>query len=186
MFDRRASLIALSIGGGLLLGAALWFAFGRGAEPAARLDDVQSRLEALQTPQRSGWARVDGAGLAANPVFAMTTGPNAVAEPTITVQGLARTPGGASALLAINGKAPDWLTVGDTRDGVTLDEVRSGGVLVDTVTGQREIALGQKTGPAPQAAMPGAPLSSAQAPAAGGAPAGYRLPPPPANAPTGR
>jgi hypothetical protein len=177
LFSRRAPLIGFGAAGGLVMGSLLWIALGSGAAAAARLDDLQARLDGLRAPSRSAWASVDPANLASSPLFAMTTGPGAVAEPSVALQGVARTPGGSSALISIDGKPADWLAEGATRDGVTVQEVRSSSVLVDTVTGLKEVALGQKIGPASPSTVGGAPTAAA------GAPTGYRLPPPPASAP---
>ncbi len=179
---QRALLIGYGAAGGLVLGALAWVVLGKGAAASERLDDLQGRLEALRPPALVASASIDPATLASAPLFALTTGPGAVSEPAIALQGLAKAPGRAAALLSIDGKPADWLAEGATRDGVTVQEVRASSVLVDTVTGTKEIALGQKTGPATSnGAPPPAPGGGLQS----GPPAGYRLPPPPANAPAG-
>lgn len=180
---QRARLIGCGAAGGLVLGALAWVVLGKGAAASERLDDLQGRLEALRPPATVTSASLDPATLASAPLFALTTGPGAVSEPAIAVQGLAKAPGRAAALLAIDGKPADWLAEGATRDGVTVQEVRAASVLVDTVTGTKEIVLGQKVGPAATANGSASPSPSGALQS--GPPAGYRLPPPPANAPAG-
>ncbi|MGA0601543.1 hypothetical protein ACO2Q3_12640 [Caulobacter sp. KR2-114] len=183
MLQRRSSLIAAGSGGGLALGALCWLAFARGAPAAERMDALQERIDGLRAPASASQTAFDAANLSAAPIFALTTGPGAVSDPVLALQGIAKAGGRASALLTIDGKPPEWLSEGQTRDGVTLQEVRAASVLVDTVTGTKEVALGQKTGTPPASSAPGAP--AAGAPGSAGPPAGYRLPPAPANAPGG-
>ncbi|HEX7761131.1 MAG TPA: hypothetical protein VF459_16615 [Caulobacteraceae bacterium] len=184
MLSFRAPLIGSGAAGGLVLGALLWFAVGKGAPAAARMDDLQARLDALRPPATMTPATIDPTNLASAPLFAMTTGPGAVTEPAVALQGVAKAPGRTAALLSIDGKPADWLAQGASRDGVTLQDVRAGSVLVDTVTGTKEIALGQKVGPAAPASAPGPASPGAPSPPSGPQ-AGYRLPPAPANAPGG-
>lgn len=181
MLQRRSSLIAAGSGAGIALGAVCWLAFARGAAATDRMDALQVRLDALRAPTSVSSVALDPANLSASPIFVMTTGPGAVSDPVLTLQGIARAPGHASALITVDGKTAAWLAEGQTRDGVTLQEVRAGSVLVDTVTGAKEIALGQKIG-APAASGP---PTASPAPGPVGSPAGYRMPPAPANAPGG-
>ena len=178
MLSLRARLIAGGLAAGVALGALLWLTLDKGAPMTARLDDLQSRLSAMRAPTAPTASFVDTGSLAAAPIFVMTTGPGAVTEPTILLQGLARTPRRSAALLAINGKPAAWLELGATVDGVTLQEVGASKVVVDTVTGLKEVSLGEKTAPA--GGSPAGSSTSAAAP-----PPGFRSPPPPANAPVG-
>lgn len=180
MFSLRTPLIGAGSAGGLFLGAVAWLTLGRGGPAAERLEDLQNRLEAIKAPAVVA-AAVDPSNLSSSPVFAMTTGPGAVTEPTLALQGLSKTPSHSAALIAIDGKPADWLAEGASRDGVTVLEVRTRSVMVDTVTGSKEISLGQKSGPANGSAA----TATSAAPQPAGPPVGYRMPPPPADAPGG-
>jgi hypothetical protein len=116
--------------------------------------------------------------IAATPIFALTTGPGAVTEPQILLQGLAITPKGKAALLAIDGKPADWYGLGATRDGVTVLQISPTKVTVDTATRFLEVGLFDK--PAAPSANGAAPVK----PRLDAVPSGYRSPPPPASAPT--
>lgn len=179
MLDLRAPLIPLSAMLGLALGATAWLAAGR----QDVLASTQDRLTALR-PMRAAEA---GAGatpmLAGPPLFALSTGPNAVKDPVLAVLGLSRMPGRAAALVAIDGKPAAWLARGESRDGVILREVGSGRATFDLPLGVKDLRIGE-TAQDPASVIPGGPGSSAPGPAAGDIPPpGYRGPPPPASAP---
>lgn len=130
--------------GGLALGALGWMVFA-GHGPAAKpLGAAEARLEAVraEAPRPIG-ARLDRtAQIAATPLFTLTTGPGAVAEAPIRLDGLSQSGGRSAALVSIDGKPAEWLELGATRDGVTLRQVLGSKIVVDTATGFREIALG--------------------------------------------
>jgi hypothetical protein len=97
-----------------------------------------------------------------------------------------------AALVAINDAPADWLTVGETRDGVTLQAIEGSRIVVDTLLGPVPIQVGETVGGAPPASTSG-PSTAASAnppPPAGVSPTildktppGFRVPPAPASAP---
>jgi hypothetical protein len=125
-------------------------------------------------------AAPDAGELTASPVFALTVGPGAVKEPTLQLQGISITRQRTAALISIDGRPAEWLALGESRDGVTLESVQSSRVVIDTVLGAKDIALGEQVGP-PPADAGAAPMVAAVTPDA--PPPGVRSPPPPANAP---
>jgi len=143
-----------------------------GGESSAedRLGGAEARLAAVRlvtpTPQV-----LDGllAEAVSRPIFALTTGPGAVADVTVRLDGLARSSRGGAALLSINGGPAQWLQQGASRDGVTLRDVQSSKVVLATALGGKEVALADQAAPAPDAAAR--------------PPPGYRMPPAPASAP---
>jgi hypothetical protein len=183
LLDLRAPLIPICAAVGLVLGASAWLAAGR----QDVLTPVQDRLAALPPAQASSGADGGAPSLSGPPLFALSTGPNAVRDPGVMVLGLSRMPGRAAALLAIDGKPPAWLARGESRDGVVLREVGSGRATLDLPLGVRTLRIGEA-----------APADTADAIASGGShiaspvlapgdtpPPGYRSPPPPASAPAG-
>jgi len=166
--DRRA-IIAAAAPAGWAIGSAIWLlvAPAPGADQFARLTERITTLrvgrDATSRPPETFLTQ-----LLATPLFAMTTGPNAVSEVLLKLDGLVRSPGRVAALLSINGAPSDWLELGQTRDGVTLQDVSSSKVVVDTATGLRDVVLGE---PAPS--VDAAPPSVS----------GLKYPPPPASAP---
>jgi hypothetical protein len=162
---------------GLVVGAVAWMLFGHGSSEAARLDDLADRTNALAAPpelavEASGRA---GAMAAGSPIFALTTGPGAVVDVALGLSGLSVTHSRSAALLSIGGKPAEWLAKGETRDGVTVDEVQDDKVVVDTPTGSKEMVLGAK---AQAASSPGGGPGPSEGP-----PLGFRSPPAPASAP---
>lgn len=165
MLDIRSPLIWAAAPAGLALAAAGWLLVGPGL--------IGPRLDA-QSPPAADWpagelqarSAADAVSVAlANPIFLLTTGPGAVKDPSLSLTGLARSPAHTAALISIDGKPASWLALGETRDGVTLQEVESSAVVVDTLTGFKTVPLG------------GAGGSSGQATAAGADPtAAYRAP----------
>lgn len=177
MLDLRAPLIPLSVLVGLALGALAWLAAGR----QDALDPLQEQLAALR-PGRGADLGASTPSLSGPPLFALSTGPNAVQDPAVTVLGLSRMPGRSAALVSIDGKPAVWLTRGEARDGVILREVSAGRAMLDLPLGARDLRIGQSVGaPASGASTSSGPLSSPipdDLP-----PPGYRMPPPPASAP---
>jgi hypothetical protein len=178
-------LIPLSALAGLALGAVAWLAAGR----QDVFSQPQERLSALRSTP-AGETLAGGAPmLAGPPLFALSTGPNAVKDPAVAVLGLSRMPGRVAALLTIDGKPPAWLARGESRDGVVLREVGSGRATLDLPLGVRDLKIGEGT-PASGAVngAPGASTSNLAMPgvvASDTPPPGYRPPPPPASAPAG-
>lgn len=171
----RSRLVLFSPLVGLLAGALAWLAFAHGASMSADLGDLASRANALTPPTLTValGGPSPGALAASSPIFALTTGPNAVADVAVQLSGLSRTPARTAALLSINGKPAEWLALGETRDDVTLDEVQANKVTVDTPTGTKDVVLGAAAAPASPPDKPGQ---------AAGAPPGFHGLPP-ANAP---
>jgi hypothetical protein len=166
---------------GLVLGATAWLAVGR----QDVLSPAQERLSALAPSSAKGGLDGGAPSLSGAPLFNLSTGPNAVRDPAVSVLGVSRMPGRAAALLAIDGKPPAWLARGEGRDGVVLRDVGSGRATLDLPLGVRDLRIGEAT-PLDQGGAPpgsGAP-NPAFAPAPGDIPPpGFRSPPPPASAP---
>lgn len=174
----RTRVILSALAGGLVAGAAAWLIFSHGASAAVKIADLKDRADALVEPGHGQVpAGAPGAIALSAPIFALTTGPNAVQDTTVSLVGLVKTPSRTAALLAIDGKPAEWIDVGQTKDDVTLDDVQADRVTVDTPIGAKEVQLGQtsaaSSSPAPQPTKP--PPDASQS--------GFRLPPPPASAP---
>lgn len=175
MLDRRASVMAVVPPAGLALGLALWLVFGR-ASTADAVEALQARLNALPLNTAGAAAGVGSIGEAiAKPLFALTTGPGAVAEIPVRLQGIARSPYRRAALLAIAGQPAAWVEEGTSVNGVILQEVSGAKVVIDTPLGLREVKLGEAIGPE------SSPAGAASEPQE--IPPGYRSPPQPASAP---
>ncbi|MBO9709874.1 MAG: hypothetical protein J7521_16860 [Caulobacter sp.] len=172
MLDRRASLIfAGAAAGGLVLGAGAWAAAGGPGFAQNAIAETAAKFPTLRV--RPAPARAQSAGLAralAAPLFSIpgAGGP----APALRLDGVARTPTRIAALLSMDGKPAEWLAMGETRNGVTLVEVGDGKITVDTSNGSAEVVLGQ--------------VPAVQAPTQDAPPSGFRMPPPPASAPTPR
>lgn len=179
MLDLRSPLIVGAGPAGLALAAVTWFLLGGGHAMTTDLDGLDAKLAAIK-PRAAHVSTASSdlsAHLASTPLFALTTGPGAVAETTVQLQGLAITPVRKAALISIGGKPSDWLELGATRDGVTLMAMQSSKVTVDTATGFKDVALWD--GASSATPTTNAHISSAP----GRIPAGTHLPPPPASAP---
>lgn len=177
MLDLRAPLIPICAAVGLALGAVAWLAAGR-------QDMLTPAQDRLATVRSSGAPRGgdDGApSLSGSPLFALSTGPNAVRDPAVTVLGLSRMPGRAAALLAIDGKPPAWLARGESRDGVVLSDVGSGRATLDLALGVKTLRVGEATTAATAGFDP--PSPSSPFPSSDKPPPGFKSPPPPASAP---
>lgn len=188
---RRLTLCLTAAAVGAATGLLAWLVSGGRTATAERLLPVASRVESLRVASRprSGSGSIDTSMLAAAPIFPMTVGPGAVREPAIRVDGLALTPNRRAALLAIDGGAATWMLPGEMRSGVTLQAVLRNGVMVDTILGSRELAIGQTVGGATAGATPaesGAAVQSADRVTPtiiDQPPTGVRGPSPPASAP---
>lgn len=186
---RRLELIGIAAPLGLATGLAAWLLAGGLTVRANTLDEIHARLAQLRppaaAPARGGVA--SAAPLLGAPLFALTTGPGAVREPSIRVDGVALTRRRLAALLSIDSKPAEWLVVGESRDGITLQSVSATGVTVETLLGPKSLNLGDQS-----AASAPAPGSAAPAPVASAAgvqdqvPPGFRSPPEPASAPRAR
>ena len=176
---RRIALLGGAAPLGLLTGLVAWVLAGGLSVKANALDTVESGLSALKPPAAlaSQAGRGEAAALLGSPLFALTTGPGAVREPSIRVDGVSLSRRRTAALVSIDGKPSEWLEIGESRDGVTLQEVSSSSVTFETAVGTKALNLGDQS-----AASAPAPIA-----AAGGdqPPPGFRAPPEPASAPRG-
>jgi hypothetical protein len=157
--------------GGLVVGAGVWALSGGQAQGQA-LEAVTTRLEAISTRARAPLDRSSDALAQARavPLFGASAQPvESRGDVAVQVFGIARSPARTAALLGIGGASAEWFSVGETRSGVTLRSVSASGAIVSTLLGERELLLG--------AASPGSPST------AGGPPASFKSPPPPASAP---
>lgn len=171
MFDFRSPLIFGAGPAGLIASAAGWLVFGQGGAASERLEKFEAALHQSRSPPPLAARMLDPSAQAmGSPMFALTTGSGAVKEPVLRLDGIARTPRGAAALLSVNGAIAAWFDVGETRDGVRLVDVQSRKVVLDTLVGLKEIELSNGGADA----TPGAPQAGAPPPLAG---------PPPADAP---
>jgi len=173
---------------GLLTGMLAWLAAGGASASATALAPIESQLAAHQgavAPVRRVSHAADD--LLTMPLFVLTTGPNAVADPALRLDGLSRSPRRVAALVSINGRPASWMVVGEEQDGVVLREVTPTKVVMDTPTGPKELVLGEQT-----QGQSGGEQAAAQAPLSASAqindqvPAGFKSPPPPASAPVVR
>lgn len=175
----RVVLIGGSIPLGLLTGLAAWLFAGGPSAALEKLAPLESAVGALRAPRETQYRPgvTHASILASTPIFALTTGPGAVREPALRVDGLSVTPRRAAALVSIDGKPAEWLSAGETRDGVTILAVTSTKVTFETLIGEKDLGLGEQT------------TASAPAETASGQaiidqmPRGFRGPPPPASAP---
>lgn len=176
-------ILAFAAPAGLAAGFLAWLLAGGSSAAVRQLEPLGAAVAGIRAPARSAvaTAAADISGLIAAPLFPLTTGPGAVPQPVLRLDGVVRTARRSAALLAINGQPADWLSKGESRDGVTLLDVSASRALVDTVYGPQDVRLGQTVpeGAPPPAAAPG------EAVLAGpdDFPPGFRSPPPPASAP---
>lgn len=170
--ELRSPLVLGAAPAGLALACIGWLLLGGSARVVAPLDQLQGRLEAApagRSPAGASSGAAVSAALAA-PLFAANA-----AEVPVRLDGLSRTPRRAAALLSINGGPAQWLGQGATREGMTLVQVLSTRVVIDSRSGRRMVALGETSGSA--ADLAGGDLGNDQPPP------GTRMPPPPASAP---
>lgn len=188
----RLNPIVAAAPAGLATGLLAWFLAGGGQGEAERLSELEMRLAALPGRVAANAAPVSitpVAGLVASPLFLMTVGPGAVSEPSVRVEGVSVSRRRSAALLSIGDAPAEWMVVGDTRGGVTLLQVGSGGAVVETVLGSKDVALGERaagSGAASASPPPAVGPASAAVLGVSGAdtiPPGFRSPPAPASAP---
>lgn len=182
----RLTLYGGAVPLGLATGLAAWLLAGGASGATEPLEALQAKIAALRAPSsqgaRAGYARA--ADLISAPLFALTTGPGALREPSIRLDGIAISTRRMAALVSIDGKAADWLQVGEARDGITLQALTSGQATFETGLGSKELALGEQS--AASAPLVGAGPEAATAPplaVVDQIPPGFRSPPPPASAP---
>lgn len=176
---RRLTLF-LAVPVGLAVGVLAWLGAGGASAGLDRVAQAETLVAALPRPSRptGNSTTTATAELVSTPLFALTTGPGAVQEPSLRLEGLSVTRRRAAALLAIADQPAEWLSLGETRDGVTLQRVLGSKVIVETVLGERELMLGSTT------AGRGDPAAPVPVAGSDGIPPGFRSPPPPASAPS--
>ena len=182
----RVNLLGWALPLGLATGLAAWLLAGGASANLDRIDGIELHLSNLRAPaaHRVG-SEVIAADLLTTPLFALTTGPGAVREPSIRLDGLSRSKRRSAALVSVDGKPSIWLTTGETTDGVTLQDVTASGATFETALGVKTLNLGEQSAasaPDPHAPTPTSPPAST-ASTAERAPPGYRGPPEPASAP---
>jgi len=133
----RSPLIAMGLPAGLAAGLVGYVLSGQPL-PESRLSPLHA---AADGPDRLGTARTKGLHAAAlsTPLFA--SGP--VAEIPVSLVGLSQSHGRRAALLSIGGKPAEWVSVGETRGEITVEEIASAGVMLDTPAGPRRVSLDQ-------------------------------------------
>lgn len=178
MLDRRFTLILAAAPVGLALGVAAWAAAGGPKMADERIDAVEAAAPRLRTG-RDAAAPTAGEWAGAPPLFAAT----AVAEPQVRLLGVSRSARRTAALVSIGGGAAAWLSVGETRDGVTLESVSGGAITIDTAGGPRDVKLGEATAGSSAASLGGASGGDALTSAGAMGPPPGRGPIPPASAP---
>lgn len=163
MLDLRSPLILAAAPVGLLLAAVGWLATGGGGHVIAPIEREETRLAAVP---RSGQTRSpsDIVALTLAATQSLFVKP---AEVSVRLDGVARSPGRAAALLTLNGGPSRWITVGATAGGVTLLQIGSSRAVVDTGEGPQEVVLGQTVGSAGQGA-PGVVINDQAPPGRGG------------------
>lgn len=157
-----AALLGVCVGGG-------YWALNARADGLVELD---TRLGRVPTRMRSGPDRPSEAlaRLQAAPLLGGSEKVSQAPEVLIQLFGISRRPGRNAALLAIAGGPAQWLSLGEAQGDVTLDAVSATGAVLTTSTGLREVTLGMAN-------------TAGSAGASEAAAAGFRSPPPPANAP---
>jgi hypothetical protein len=168
---------------GLATGLSAWLLAGGMSISGSALDAVEASLRALHPPRAASSIRhAVPNDLLAAPLFALTTGPGAVREPSIRVDGVSITRQRTAALVSIDGGPTEWMAVGSSQGGVTLQTVSGSGAVFETAVGQKALKIGDQSAassPAPAAAAGGEPVHDQ-------APPGVRSPPEPASAPSSR
>jgi len=184
-------LILFAVPAGLAAGALGWFAAGGASATITKLEPVRTAVVAIQRPRSMAFNAppAEITELAGMPLLLLTTGPGAVPDPAVRLDGVARSKGRQAALLSIDDKPAEWMSIGESRDNVGLQQVLGGRVIVDTPFGTKEVALGQRVGPVPFSPGANGPALSDARPApvmADKIPPGFRPPMPPASAPRPR
>lgn len=169
MLDFRSPLILAAAPAGVVLGVLAWLVLGGPGAPLRAVDAAGGPSARTRPAADAGVG--PAASLAGLPPLmgAQAAGP----EVSVRLEGLVRRPGRVAALLAFNGGPPIWLAQGDTQSGMTLVDVGSASVILESVRGPVELKVGETSGSAPET-----PPSAGDEP-----PAGARIPPEPNSAP---
>lgn len=176
---RRLKLIGIATPIGLATGLAAWLLADGLSVRASALEATHAQLARMRVPAAVLTSSSDGgaAALLSSPLFALTTGPGAVREPAIRVDGISMTRRRLAALVSIDARPAEWLTVGETREGVTLQAVSVSSITLETALGVKTLNLGDQSA----ASAPGP--SATAAVVQDQVPPGFRSPPEPASAP---
>jgi hypothetical protein len=144
----RRSLILAGAGAGTTLACVVTLTLGVPGAALGTLDGLQAKLIAIRISATGSTA---GHGATANP-----SPPLFSQQPPVLVrlEGVSISHSRKAALISVNGAATDWLELGESRAGVTLTEVRSDAVTIDTDSGERRIRFGDGPAAAPVAAGP--------------------------------
>lgn len=178
---RRTFLMTAGVAAGLAISLVAWWSAGGGAANSDRVSATAAELQRarVQTVSHLAKSATRVADLRASPLFLSTVGPGAVREPSMRLDGVSLSRRRVAALLSIDGRAATWVLAGETREGVTLQEVRADRVVVETVLGFKDLALGEQTSASGPASVAGPDvLETGDVP-----PPGVRMPPAPASAP---
>lgn len=146
MLDQRWKVVvatgAAALTVGLLLACGIWLGVDGGRSTVNAIDQEEARLGALPAPRRPG----DGL---AGRTTALLASPSLFSQPPpprVRLDGLARTPGRAAALMAVADGPAHWVIVGSTVNGVTLLRIGGSRATIDVGDGPQEIALGETVG----------------------------------------
>ncbi len=104
--------------------------------------------------------------LLAAPLFGAKVGAQALAEVSVRLEGLVRSPRRVAALLSIGGAPSVWLEIGQSKDGVTLQDVDATSAVIETSGGPREVVLGAAASPSNPDVPPGEPPPGGRQPLA--------------------
>ncbi len=85
--------------------------------------------------------------LMGRPLFQSAQAGTSAVEPSLRLEGLAKTSRRTAALIAIGDQAPQWLEAGQTRSGVTLKSIAADSVAVATIGGLHPLKLGKAAAP---------------------------------------
>jgi hypothetical protein len=183
---RRIELIGVATPLGLATGLVAWLLAGGLSVRANTLENIHVQLAGLRAPA-TVTARAGESGASAllgTPLFALTTGPGAVREPAIRVDGISMTKRRLAALVSIDARPAEWLLAGESRDGVTLQSVSASSVTIETPLGSKTLNLGDQSAASSPVTAPPGPMAAAGP--HDQIPNGFRSPPEPASAPPPR
>lgn len=172
MLDFRSPLIIAPAPAGVVLGVLIWLVLGG---PGAPLRAIEAAAPPSSSRTRPAGEAGESAASSLAGLPPMMGAQAAGPDVSVRLEGLVRRPGRIAALLAFNGGPPVWVTLGDTQSGMTLVDVSSASVILESVRGPVELKVGEATG-----ATPATPPASGDDP-----PAGARIPPEPNSAPQG-
>jgi len=152
LFGVNPLMLIFAAPAGIFAGLCAWWIAGAGGSPIDGLR-IPSPSPALR--QAAGGVSSDDVLKAAGaPLFVLTEGPGAVAEPPLMLQGVVRSPSRAVALISLNGQPARWLAKDERIEGIRLAEIGRSSVLLDLPTRYLAVDLDQ---PSPSPAKPAEP-----------------------------